>query len=221
MKIHRVFTFWGPIPVTEATGKAFGSGREKRYTFVSILAKGMNSLEKLDGAPEMVLKPVGVVRNKVKEPILVAKPDDLEWRPKNESPDQGEQAAELVVDKSYAASLDGIEGFSHLLVLWWAHRIHPEGRALVKVHPRGNKDLPLTGIFATCSPARPNPVCATVVRLLERRENILRVQGLDAVDGSPIVDIKPYNPGYYAVQDVRVPDWMAAFYREKRQKERS
>lgn len=175
-------------------------------------------MENLDDAPEMVLKPVGVVRSEVKEPKAVGKPGDWE-RPKDASSDWREREAELVVDKGYAGCLDGIEGFSHLLVLWWAHRIDPEGRSLIRVHPRGRKDLPLTGIFATCSPARPNPVCATVVRLLERRDNILRVKGLDAVDGTPLVDIKPYNPGYYAVQDVRVPDWMAQFLREGTQRD--
>jgi tRNA (Thr-GGU) A37 N-methylase len=78
----------------------------------------------------------------------------------------------------------------------------------------GRNDLPLVGIFATCSPARPNPVCAMVVRLLERKGNVLKVQGLDAIDGSPLIDIKPYNPSYYAAEDVKVADWMTQIYRE-------
>jgi len=73
----------------------------------------------------------------------------------------------------------------------------------------GRKDIPRQGVFATCSPARPNPVLVTAVRLLERRGNILRVQGLEAVDGSPIVDIKPYNPRYYRVESPAVPEWMS------------
>jgi len=79
---------------------------------------------------------------------------------------------------------------------------------MVKAHPMGRKDLPLTGIFATCSPARPNPLCAIVVRLLECSGNLLKVQGLDAVDGSPVLDIKPYNPSYYPVGEVRISPWL-------------
>lgn len=167
---------------------------------------------------DMVLKTVGVVKNEVKEPTLVAESDDLEWRPKKRWQEHEKRISELIIDESLAGSLDGIEGFSHLLVLYWAHLVHTERRLLAKVHPMGRKDLPLTGVFATCSPARPNPICVMVVRLLERRGNILRVQGLDAVDGSPILDIKPYNPGYYAVKDVKVSDWMDKIYRERHQK---
>ena len=116
--------------------------------------------------------------------------------------------------KDLAGIIDGIEDFSHLLVLYWAHHVLPEGRSITKAHPMGRKDLPLVGVFATCSPARPNPVCATVVRLLERKGNVLKVQGLDAVDGSPIVDIKPYNPSYYVPEDVKVADWMERIHRE-------
>jgi tRNA-Thr(GGU) m(6)t(6)A37 methyltransferase TsaA len=95
-----------------------------------------------------------------------------------------------------------------LLVLYWAHLVKPEARSLTRVHPMGRKDLPLVGVFSTCSPARPNPVLVIAVRLLERDGNILRVEGLDAVDGSPVLDIKPYLPSYYAITDVILSDWM-------------
>jgi tRNA (Thr-GGU) A37 N-methylase len=72
----------------------------------------------------------------------------------------------------------------------------------------GRKDLPEVGIFATCSPARPNPICVSAVQLLERKGNIVKLKGLDAVDGSPVVDLKPYIPSYYAVNKVRVGNWL-------------
>jgi tRNA (Thr-GGU) A37 N-methylase len=78
----------------------------------------------------------------------------------------------------------------------------------------GRKDLPLVGIFATCSPARPNPLCAIVVRLLERNGNRLKVEGLDAIDGSPVIDIKPYNPSYYDAGEVRIPPWLEQIHRD-------
>ena len=64
------------------------------------------------------------------------------------------------------------------------------------------------GVFATRSPDRPNPIGKTTVKIVERRGNVLRVQGLDAIDGSPVLDIKPYLPGYDSVEGARAPSWM-------------
>ena len=165
--------------------------------------------------PEMRLRAVGIVRSPLKEPSLVAGSGDLEWRPRmSGARERREIISELVIDDDLVGIMDGVEDFSHLLVLYWAHHVDKGGRSIAKAHPMGRKDLPLVGIFATCSPARPNPVCAMVVRLLERKGNVLKVQGLDAIDGSPLIDIKPYNPGYYAAEDVKVADWMAQIYRE-------
>ena len=109
----------------------------------------------------------------------------------------------VAVEDRFAEALDGVEGFSHIVVLFWFHR--SERPSSLKVHPRGVASNPLKGIFATCSPVRPNPIGMTVVRLLERRGNELRVQGLDAIDGTPVVDIKPYIP----FRDVaEVPAWV-------------
>jgi tRNA-Thr(GGU) m(6)t(6)A37 methyltransferase TsaA len=168
-----------------------------------------------EAAHDMRLRPVGVVRSPLKEPSLVANPGDLEWRSRATGTRENRRIiSELVIDSKLAGILDGIEDFSHLLVLYWAHRVPPEGRSLLKAHPMGRKDLPLVGIFSTCSPARPNTICATVVRLMKRQENTLTVEGLDALDGSPIVDIKPYNPYYYATGDVKIADWMERIHRE-------
>lgn len=168
------------------------------------------NVQKGEPLPEMWLRPVGVVRNRIKEPSLVAESGDLELRAKVEKEAREERRviSELVIDSNLAGILDGIESFSHLLVLFWAHRVPPEGRSLIRAHPMGRKDFPLVGIFATASPARPNPICVATVRLLERRANVLRVEGLDAIDGSPLVDIKPYVPCFYAATDANVADWM-------------
>lgn len=164
---------------------------------------------------DMLLRPVGVVRSPLKEPSLVANSGDLEWRSRVARARESRRViSELVINSDLAGILDGIEDFSHLLVLYWAHRVPPEGRSLCKAHPMGRKDLPLVGIFSTCSPARPNTICATVVRLMKCQENTLTVEGLDALDGSPIVDIKPYNPYYYATSDVKIAEWMERIHRE-------
>ena len=120
----------------------------------------------------------------------------------------------MVIDSDLADILDSIEGLSHLLVLYWEHLVPAEGRSIVKAHPMGRKELPLAGIFATCSPARPNTIFATVVRLLGKKEKVLKVAELDALNGSPIVDIKPYNTSYYPVGDVKLPDWMERIHGE-------
>lgn len=167
-----------------------------------------------EAAPPMQLRPIGVVKSLLKEPSLIAESGDLEWRPEEGQREWRTRVSELVIDSSLAGILDGIEDFSHLLVLYWAHRVPPEGRSIIKAHPMGRKDLPLVGIFSTCSPARPNTICAIVVRLLERKENVLKVEGLDALDGSPLIDIKPYIPSYYHADNVRMADWMLRIERE-------
>ena len=122
--------------------------------------------------------------------------------------------SEIIIEDQYEGILDGIEEFSHVLVLYWAHMADKETRNLVKVHPMGRKDFPLLGIFATCSPVRPNPILVTAVQLVERKGNTLMVKGFEAIDGSPVLDIKPYSPYYYFVRNTRIADWMKQIERE-------
>jgi len=169
--------------------------------------------------PEMNLHPVGVVRSPIKTPMLSADETDLTLEDRMENIKAyhrkvQETICELVIAPKWADLLDGIEGFSHVLVLYWPHLIDPDRRNLRKVHPMGRKDLPLQGIFATCSPARPNPVLVSAAPLLERDRNVLKVKGFEAVDGSPIIDIKPYSKSYLQVDGLTVPDWMAQIHRE-------
>lgn len=171
--------------------------------------------QKGEAVPEMKLKPVGVVRSNLKELSLVAESGDLAWQanaPRTSEVRSG--ISELVIDSRLAAILDGIEDFSHILVLYWAHCGSHERRSLTKVHPAGRRHLPFVGVFATRSPARPNPICVTTVRLLERKANVLRVEGLDAVNGSPVIDIKPYCPTYDAVGEMKLATWMLQLQRE-------
>ena len=172
--------------------------------------KPSGNTQEEEALSRMCLRPVGVIRNRVEEPSLVADSGDLKWRGTVETMrEELRVISELVIESDLTGILDGVESYSHLLILYWAHRVPPEGRLLTQVHPMGTKDFPLVGIFATASPARTNPICVTPVRLLERRANVLRVEGLDAIDGSPLVDIKPYVPSFYAATDVTVAHWMA------------
>lgn len=83
-----------------------------------------------------------------------------------------------------------IERCEELWVLFWMHQLQPQDRATKRVHPRGNRENPLTGVFATHSQMRPNPIGMTRVRLIGRDGLRLTVEGLDAFDGSPVIDIK-------------------------------
>jgi tRNA-Thr(GGU) m(6)t(6)A37 methyltransferase TsaA len=154
------------------------------------------------------LKPVGIIRNQSKDPSWGDTLSKLDWQERAaRMKEQRDSVSEIAIDAGLDGILDGIEDFSHIMVLYWAHLAPVERRSVRKVHPFGNKDIPLVGVFATHSPVRPNPVLATVVRLIERRGNILKVTGLDALDGSPVLDIKPYQP-YREQGEIRVPEWM-------------
>ncbi|NCC25310.1 MAG: S-adenosylmethionine-dependent methyltransferase [Deltaproteobacteria bacterium] len=161
------------------------------------------------------LRPIGIVRNGIKAPSLRATRDGLslgqrmeEFRARHRR--TREMVSRLVLDERFEALLEGLDGFSHILVLYWPHLVAEERRDLQLVHPMGCTDIPKQGVLATCSPARPNPILVTACRLLGIEKATLSVQGLEAVDGSPILDIKPYNPGYYRVESPTVPPWMEA-----------
>lgn len=101
------------------------------------------------------------------------------------------QPARIVIDPDLVDGLDGLHPGDSVLILFWFHR--SEGYAL-RVHPRGDPTRPMRGVFATRSPRRPNPIGATVVRIRRIEGNVLEVVGLDAWDGTPVLDIKPYAP---------------------------
>ena len=151
----------------------------------------------MDELSAIQLKPIGYVRNEIREKMRHG------W-------DRVEST--ITINPDLAPLLDGLEGFSHIIVLFWMHRV--EGSVPVKVHPQGREDMPLTGLFATRAPIRPNSIGLTVVRLLNRKENMLRVIGLDAIDGTPVLDIKPYLPGD-SIPEARYPEWVARLSTEK------
>lgn len=121
--------------------------------------------------------------------------------------------SEIEILPEFEEGLDGIDGFSHIIVLFYFHKLRPEQRGVLKVRPKRllklglrPEDLPLLGVFSLDSPSRPNPIGLTIVQLLERRGRFLKVKGLDAFDGTPILDIKPYTPNR-AITGLEVPDW--------------
>ncbi len=105
------------------------------------------------------------------------------------------ETSTLMIYPEFCPALLGIERHSHLMVLYWFHlRDNKEHRETLQVTPPRHKGAPLTGVFACRSPSRPNPIGVTVVKSERRVGDRSIVSGLDALDGSPIVDLKPYNP---------------------------
>ncbi len=117
-------------------------------------------------------------------------------------------AAEIVLKPELAEAVEGLDEFSHLEVIYFMHI--PDGRTgwKSKVHPRGHKELPSVGLFATRSPHRPNRIGLTLCELLAIDGSLLRVRGLDALDGSPVLDIKgPSRTQYSGGLQMRFPHW--------------
>lgn len=114
--------------------------------------------------------------------------------------------SKIVLRNDLTESLTGIDEFSHLFIIFWMHEISVEERRTVKTHPRGMIDLPLLGVFATRTPHRPNPIGMTLVELLKVDRNVLTVRNLDAFDGTPVLDIKPFD-NWDMTDDAQVPQW--------------
>jgi len=139
---------------------------------------------------------------------------------KNESPffrihpigqvERNGESAHLQIFDPYRDGLLGLEGCSHIFVLYWFDRNDtPDKRRILRVHPRGNPANPLTGVFACRSPNRPNLIGLTLCKVLSVADGIVQVDKIDALDGTPIVDIKPYILSSDSVTgDVRVPAWL-------------
>ena len=147
------------------------------------------------------MKPVGVVRTS-------AVGDEIRDKTRT---------SQVVVRSEYAEALEGIDGFSHLFVLFWLHETPESQRKILKVHPRGRKDMPLLGVFATRTMLRPNPVGLTLVELVKVEGNVLTVCGLDAFDGTPVLDIKPFD-SWDNAETAKVPEWWTKLKKEKAQK---
>ena len=115
----------------------------------------------------------------------------------------------IELDDELKPALLGIEGFSHIVVCYWLHENdNPEGRGVLQVHPRADEKNPLTGVFATHSPMRPNPLAITVCKLLSVDGTTLKIEDIDAFDGSPVVDIKCYIPAAMPEGPVELPEWV-------------
>lgn len=126
------------------------------------------------------IRPIGVVRSTL--------------RRREEAPKQGYEgapAAWVVLNPAVSDGLEGIAPGDEVILITW---FHEAGRDILRLHPRGDEANPLTGVFNTRSPDRPNPVGLHRVRVLARDTAALHVSPLEAIDGTPVIDIKPILP---------------------------
>ena len=140
---------------------------------------------------KITLSPIGVVKNKVKKPRFGSFKGEV---------------AEIVLDKKFTDALTGIEDYSHVMIVYWMDKVKDK---VITHRPQGNPEVPVVGIFSCRCPQRPNPIAVTTVKLLSRKDNKLRVGGLDIVDGTPIIDIKPYWPVYDEIKGAKIPKWVS------------
>ena len=140
---------------------------------------------------EICLRPIGIVKRKSSTEDVTNK----------------NLTTKVILKEGLTEALDGIEGFSHIFVIFWLHKMPKAQRVALKIHPRGKPELPIVGIFATRTPNRPNPIALTLVELVKREQNILWVKGLDALDQTLIIDIKPYDHRDAGL-NVTIPTWL-------------
>ena len=157
---------------------------------------------------QVVFRPIGEVK-------VQASDDEIRQRKQ-----EMECESRIHIFPEYQDALEGLNGFSHIFVVSYLHRLRPDQVGVLKVKPRrltsrGFKleELPLVGVFAIDSPTRPNPIGMSLVKLLRIDGGDLFVSGLDLFDGTPVLDIKPYR-GDYRAEEYEVANW----YRELRNK---
>jgi tRNA-Thr(GGU) m(6)t(6)A37 methyltransferase TsaA len=159
--------------IFSALQRAFESAAKRgevvMVTTVSNACPAVNAVESKDPS----FKPIGIVRNKFSEPT---NPDILKA-----------STSRIEIEPELMDGLTGLSSGSKVLVIFYFHK--SEGYELLQ-HPRGDQTRPLRGVFALHSPHRPNPIGVTEVELLEVQDNVLTVRGLDAIDGTPVLDLK-------------------------------
>lgn len=118
----------------------------------------------------------------------------------------------LAIDEPYRPALKQLEHFGYVQVLWWFNQFQDDYyRQVLESKPPYDKDAPVTGVFASRSPVRPNPIGLTTVQVLsvDHAAGTVEIGNIDAFDGTPIVDLKAYFPICDRVQAIKVPEWVA------------
>lgn len=138
------------------------------------------------------MEAIGFVENDVKDK------KDVSW---------GEDTSSIVLNEQYISGLMGLDDFSHVIIIYHLDRAKYEKDKHLQRRPQNRDDMPLVGIFSQRGKDRPNRIGMTSVEIVSVSDDRLVVRGLDAVDGTPVLDIKPYYP-VYDKKDASVPDWV-------------
>ena len=138
------------------------------------------------------MEPIGYVKNEVKER------KDASW---------GEDTSSIVLESEYISGMKGLEDFSHVNIIYYLDKAMYETDKHLQRKPQNRDDMPLVGIFSQRGKDRPNSIGMTSVKVVSVSEDTLIVKGLDAIDGTPVLDIKPYYP-VYDRKDASVPEWV-------------
>lgn len=141
----------------------------------------------------MTIEPIGVVKNGVVDAV------DENW---------GSVVSEIVLRPELAAGLRGLEQFSHVVVVFDMHQARFDAATHLERRPRDRADMPLVGIFAQRARHRPNAIATTTVAVDRTSGASLFVRGLDAIDGTPVLDIKPHVPAFDSPDMPMLPDWI-------------
>ncbi|MBW2622191.1 MAG: tRNA (N6-threonylcarbamoyladenosine(37)-N6)-methyltransferase TrmO [Deltaproteobacteria bacterium] len=142
---------------------------------------------------EILFKPIGYVATDVTERV------DDNW---------GEVISRIDLQEEYTGSLLGLADFSHAIIVTFLHQAEYNPARHLQRRPRGLAEMPKLGIFSQRVKNRPNPIGITTVEIIEAGDRYLEIRGLDAVNGTPILDIKPYFPHFDRVQNPLVPEWV-------------
>ena len=141
---------------------------------------------------DIIMHPIGSVRNQVEEK------KDVAW---------GNDVSTIILDEAYQGGLTGMSDFSHAIILCHLDKAHYNPEKHLLRRPRNRADMPLLGIFSQRTKDHPNPIGVTSVEILAVTENSLTVRGLDAINGTPVLDIKPYFP-VFDKREAKTPDWV-------------
>jgi len=141
----------------------------------------------------MHYEPIGIVKSPIKEGV------DRDW---------GGVESEIRLKEEFAAGLKGLDTFSHIVVVFEMHKYTFSPETDLVRRPQGREDMPMLGIFTQRAKHRPNPIGVTAVELLCVKANVLKVRGLDAIDKTPVLDIKPYFPQFDRIDEPQTPEWV-------------
>ena len=141
---------------------------------------------------DLTVRPIGTVKNHVTDR------KDTAW---------GEDVSDVILDRAYIGGLKGLEDFSHAIIVFLLDQARFAPEKHLQRRPQNRDDMPLVGIFSQRGKNRPNRIGMTSVEIVAVTDDTLVVKGLDAVDGTPVLDIKPYYPAYDR-KDATVPEWV-------------